>query len=318
MIAPPHEQAKRRKKVRLRVAIIVLVTLIPTFLTGFFVGKSYASNEKNNKHDETEKVESSTNQGNKQTDIEEEPIEHTDSEANKNTEDDPKDEAKVPDSVEKEKTEIVAKAEEVPLGKVVYLTFDDGPSELTDQFLDILLEEDVKATFFMQGTNLEKDHLQESVKRTTKEGHYIGGHSMTHEFNTLYKDFQFVPEMSETLALIHEITGTTPNLVRPPYGSAPGLKSDQIRNEIVEAGLKVWDWTIDSNDWKLKDNPAKIVESIKNGTNSDREVVLMHEKPQTLAALPQIIEFYKTQGYQFVVYDEANHFYLNFQNDTRM
>jgi len=314
MIASPHEQAKRRKKVRLRVAMIVLVTLIPTFLTGFFVGKSYASHEKNNKHDETEKVEPSTNQVNKQTDIEEAPIEPSDSEANKKTED----EAKVPDSVEKEKNEKVAEAAEVPLGKVVYLTFDDGPSELTDQFLDILKEEDVKATFFMQGTNLEKEHLQESVKRTTKEGHYIGGHSMTHEFNTLYKDFQFVPEMSETLALIHEITGTAPNLVRPPYGSAPGLKSDQIRNEIVEAGLKVWDWTIDSNDWKLKDNPAQIVESIKNGTNSDREVVLMHEKPQTLAALPQIIEFYKTQGYQFVVYDEANHFYLNFQNDIRM
>ena len=54
--------------------------------------------------------------------------------------------------------------------------------------------------------------------------------------------------MKETLALIHNITGTTPKLVRPPYGSAPGLKGEEIRNQIVEAAIKVWDWTIDSND----------------------------------------------------------------------
>lgn len=318
MKAPQNEQANGRKKVRLRVSMIVLVTLILTFLTGFIVGKSYAANEKNNKHDAAEKEAPSVNQDKEQIGVEGDPLEHSSSEANKDTDDNPKDKVKVPVSLEKEKTEKPVEIEEVPLGKVVYLTFDDGPSELTDQFLDILQEEDVKATFFMQGTNLEKEHLQESVKRTTKEGHYIGGHSMTHEFNTLYKDDQFVPEMSETLALIQEITGTHPNLVRPPYGSAPGLKSDQIRNQIVEAGIKVWDWTIDSNDWKLKDNPAQIVESIKNGTNSEREVVLMHEKPQTLAALPEIIQFYKKQGYKFVVYDETNHFYLNFQNDIRM
>lgn len=60
------------------------------------------------------------------------------------------------------------------------------------------------------------------------------------------------------------------------------------------------------------------MENIKSGTNADWEVVLMHEKPQTLAALPGIIAFYKKQGYKFVVYNEANHFQLNFQNDIRM
>ncbi|WP_368668779.1 polysaccharide deacetylase family protein [Sporosarcina sp. 6E9] len=245
-------------------------------------------------------------------------MEHPGSEENKSTQEDSTDEVEVPVNQEKEKTETLAEKEEEPLEKVVYLTFDDGPSLLTDQFLDVLDEHGVKATFFMQGSNLKKEHLQDSVKRATKEGHYIGGHSMTHEFNTLYKEYQFVPEMNETLALIHEITGTNPNLVRPPYGSAPGLKSEQIRNQIVDAGMYVWDWTIDSSDWALKDNPAQITENIKKGTNADTEVVLMHEKPQTLAALPEIIKFYKKQGYKFVVYDEANHFYLNFQNDKRM
>ena len=294
--------------------MIVLVTLI----TGFVVGKSYAANEKSIKQDMTEKVESSINQGKEQKNVEDKSLKHSNSDANNSTKQDPTEEIEAPISQDKEQTEKQASTEEKHLGKVVYLTFDDGPSKLTDQFLDVLHEQDVKATFFMQGSNLKKEYLQKSAKRATTEGHYIGGHSMTHEFKTLYKENQFVPEMNETLALIHEITGTKPNLVRPPYGSAPGLKSDQVRNQIVDAGIKVWDWTIDSNDWTLKDNPIQIIESIKSGTNADIEVVLMHEKPQTLAALPGIIAFYREQGYKFVVYDEANHFELNFQNDIRL
>lgn len=205
-----------------------------------------------------------------------------------------------------------------PLKKVVYLTFDDGPSRLTTQFLDILSEEDVKATFFMQGSNLKKEHLQESVKRAVREGHYVGGHSMTHIFEVLYAEEQFVTEMREALALIEEITGTKPNLVRPPYGSAPGLKSKQMRDEIVEVGIKIWDWTIDSKDWALKDDPQKIIEVIKEETKFDVEVVLLHETSQTLAVLPEIIAFYREQGYAFVVYDEAEHFYLNFLQDERL
>ncbi|PGP43563.1 peptidoglycan-N-acetylglucosamine deacetylase [Bacillus thuringiensis] len=205
-----------------------------------------------------------------------------------------------------------------PVGKVVYLTFDDGPSELTGEFLDVLKEQNVVSTFFMQGSNLQNTSFQENVKRAVKEGHYIGAHSMTHNSDKLYKKGQFVPEMKETLALIHNITGTTPKLVRPPYGSAPGLKGQDIRNKIVEAGIKVWDWTIDSNDWKLKGNPQQIIENVKRTTTEDVEVVLMHEKPQTLQALPEIIKFYKEKGYEFGVYNEADHFQLNFQKDQRL
>ncbi|KEK24589.1 polysaccharide deacetylase family protein [Bacillus gaemokensis] len=205
-----------------------------------------------------------------------------------------------------------------PVGKVVYLTFDDGPSTLTSQFLDVLKEQDIKATFFMQGSNLQNTSFQENVKRATKEGHYVGAHSMTHNSNKLYTNGQFVPEMKEALALIRDITGTDPKLVRPPYGSAPGLKSEDIRNQIVEAGMKVWDWTIDSYDWKLQGNPNQIIENVKKGTTDDVEVVLMHEKPQTLQALPEIIKFYKEKGYEFGVYNDAEHFHLNFQKDHRL
>ncbi|MGE7874486.1 polysaccharide deacetylase family protein [Bacillus paramycoides] len=221
---------------------------------------------------------------------------------------------------EKEKIEHTKKKKPdgKPEGKVVYLTFDDGPSTLTGQFLDVLKEQEVKATFFMIGKNLQNAGFQENVKRTIKEGHYIGGHSMTHDSKKLYTDGQFVPEMKEALALIRNITGTNPTLVRPPYGSAPGLKDQQIRDQIVKAGIKVWDWTIDSHDWELKDNPNQIVENIKKGTTDDVEVILVHEKPQTLQALPEIIKFYKEKGYEFGVYQDADHFHLNFQKDGRL
>ena len=64
---------------------------------------------------------------------------------------------------------------------------------------------------------------------------------------------------------------------------------------------------------KLKDNPTQIIDNVKKQTTEEVEVVLMHEKAQTLQALPEIIKFYKEQGYGFGVYNDEEHFRLNFQ-----
>ncbi|GKV68850.1 hypothetical protein NCCP2716_13480 [Sporosarcina sp. NCCP-2716] len=199
--------------------------------------------------------------------------------------------------------------------KTVYLTFDDGPSRWTDEIVEVLHTYDVKATFFMQGVNLQKPQLQDSVRRAAEAGHYIGAHSMTHNYRKLYTDQKFVPEMMATLQLIRQLTGTEPHLVRPPYGSAPGLKDSAIRSQIADEGLKVWDWTIDSHDWELRDNPAQIKRNIVNQLKNDTEVILMHEKQQTLDELPEIIQYLKQQGYSFAVYEDSHHFSVNFMND---
>ena len=60
--------------------------------------------------------------------------------------------------------------------------------------------------------------------------------------------------------------------------------------------MKVWDWTIDSNDWKLKDNSTQIIENVKKQTTEEVEVVLMHEKVQTLQALLKLLNFIKSKG----------------------
>ncbi|MFO1445001.1 polysaccharide deacetylase [Bacillus sp. Bva_UNVM-123] len=202
--------------------------------------------------------------------------------------------------------------------KVVYLTFDDGPSKWTKDILDVLKEYEIQGTFFMQGIHLEQAAYQADVIRATEEGNYVGAHSMTHDNTILYKNKQFVPEMKETLKLIHDITGTSPQLIRPPYGSIPGLKDDDILQQIIEEEMKVWDWTIESLDWKYQNDPKMIMKNIEDGTKNNIEVVLLHEKETTLKLLPEIITFFKNEGYSFGVYSDDAHFPCNFLSNNQL
>ncbi|MEH6979719.1 peptidoglycan-N-acetylglucosamine deacetylase [Bacillus pseudomycoides] len=199
--------------------------------------------------------------------------------------------------------------------KVVYLTFDDGPGKYTADLLNILKENDVKATFFLIGENVKQ--FPELVKREKEEGHYVGMHSMTHDFKKLYTSGEYVNEMKEDQGLIANIIKESPKLTRPPYGSMPGL-NEALRNRTVEANLKVWDWTIDSLDWKLPGNPNGVVQNVISGAKQEREVILMHEKKQTVQALQTIIDDLRKKGYEFEVYEEAAHFPLNFWHDDRI
>lgn len=141
---------------------------------------------------------------------------------------------------------------------------------------------------------------------------------MTHENTKLYKNKQFVPEMKETLKLIHDITGTSPQLVRPPYGSIPGLKDGAIVQQIIDEEMKVWDWTIESLDWKYQNDPKMILKNIQDGTKNNIEVVLLHEKEATLKLLPEIITFFKNEGYSFGVYSDDAHFPCNFLSNNQL
>ncbi|ABY46566.1 peptidoglycan-N-acetylglucosamine deacetylase [Bacillus mycoides] len=205
--------------------------------------------------------------------------------------------------------------------KVAYLTFDDGPGKYTAQLLDILKENDAKATFFLIGQNVKS--YPELVKREEVEGHYVGMHSMTHDYKKLYTQAGYVDEMKEDQSLIASILGHAPKLTRPPYGSMPGLH-EELRNKAVEDGLRVWDWTIDSLDWEYNSVPidtakAKIVQNVLAGATDPKEVILMHDiHPQSVAAVPAIIKGLKEKGYEFEAYHEDDHFPLNFMHDKRM
>ncbi|MFB7121803.1 peptidoglycan-N-acetylglucosamine deacetylase [Bacillus tropicus] len=205
--------------------------------------------------------------------------------------------------------------------KVAYLTFDDGPGKYTAELLNILRQNGAKATFFLIDENVKQ--FPDLVRREKEEGHYVGMHSMTHDFKKLYTNGEYVNEMKEDQNLTANILKESPKLTRPPYGSKPGL-NEGLRNKTVEAGLTVWDWTIDSLDWKYNNIPidsasAQIIQNVLAGATEPQEVILMHDiHPQSVAAVPAIIKGLKEKGYELEAYHEEEHFPVNFWHDNRI
>lgn len=193
--------------------------------------------------------------------------------------------------------------------KVAYLTFEDGPTALTPDILKSLQDQEVKATFFLIGSNI--DEQPDVVRTIAKAGHYIGPHSETHDYDTLYKKKQYVPEMLQVQKQIKQLTNHSPLLTRPPYGSTPGINKS-IAKEIEQAKLRVWDWSIDSMDWYYKDSAKEVAKTVISRAEDPVEIILLHEQPQTLRALPAIVAGLKKKGYQFSIYDEDFHVPYNF------
>ncbi|MCY9515150.1 polysaccharide deacetylase [Paenibacillus apiarius] len=187
--------------------------------------------------------------------------------------------------------------------KVVYLTFDDGPSLHTADVLDILAKENIKGTFFVLGQQAERN--PKLVERIVKEGHAIGNHSYNHEYKTLYSNFSnFWDQIKRTGRIVEKIIGYEPVLVRAPGGTI--MNFDKQYFELMDkAGYLVYDWHVDSADSKRRGVPAKeIAQAVKKGALLPETVVLMHDgvgHGETVKALPDIIAFYKSKGYTFSV-----------------
>jgi len=209
-------------------------------------------------------------------------------------------------------------AENTSTDKVVYITFDDGPSKYTDSILRILKQHNAKATFFLIGSKLNR--YKSEVERIVEEGSYPGLHSMTHDYNTLYKSgssANFIEEFQKEQTEIKEIVGFSPILIRAPYGSKPQI-DETFRGDIAASGFRMWDWTLDSKDWNLPGKPDEIVELVSNNLHRDQEVILLHEREQTVQALPRIMKILEDRGYKFEVYDPNDHIIVNFSGDPRL
>jgi peptidoglycan/xylan/chitin deacetylase (PgdA/CDA1 family) len=189
-------------------------------------------------------------------------------------------------------------------GTTVYMTFDDGPSATSTQLLDILAKYDVKATFFMLGPKMNTYPSQ--VKRIEKEGHGLGLHGMTHRQEKFYASpAAALGEMNNDNAILKKITGAGTTLIRPPYGSKPYF-TNAFRDKVLSQGYHLWDWNVDSEDWKYKENSAKIYNSVMNQVHKQKKtdsnpIILMHDQKATLKVLPQILESLKKEGYHFEI-----------------
>ena len=182
-------------------------------------------------------------------------------------------------------------------GKVVYLTIDDGPSEYTDEIIKILNDNNVKATFFMINPNMQA--YPQQVKNIVSNGNTSGFHSVSHDIHKLYAtDNSAKEEFDINQKTFKEITGQTSKIIRLPFGSKP-YTSRASYNALVNAGYKLWDWTLDTEDWKS--TSPQIVETIKKHTHdTDNIVLLIHERKQTVAVLDEIIKYFKKEGFEIL------------------
>jgi peptidoglycan/xylan/chitin deacetylase (PgdA/CDA1 family) len=190
---------------------------------------------------------------------------------------------------------------QLPARRTVYLTFDDGPSGMTEAILDILKKEGIHATFFVLGNQAEKyPHI---IKRIIREGHSLGNHSYNHEYKEIYRDFQgFWSQIQQSEHILEKIVGFKPKLLRAPGGTY--LNFDAFYFYYLEqAGYEIHDWNVDSRDSVKKGVLKKeIIDEIKKTKLRDQMNVLFHDAEghqSTVAALPEIIRFYKKAGYQF-------------------
>lgn len=194
-------------------------------------------------------------------------------------------------------------------GKVVYLTIDDGPSEYTDEIIKILNKNNVKATFFMINNNMQAYPKQ--VKNIVENGNTAGFHSVTHDIHKLYVSKTSAKEEFDTnQATFKKITGQTSKVIRLPFGSKPYTPRASY-NALVDSGYKLWDWTLDTEDWRS--TSSQIMENVKKySSGSDNVVLLMHERKQTVEILDEMIKYLKSEGFEILPIkqsDEARNYW---------
>lgn len=186
----------------------------------------------------------------------------------------------------------------------VALTFDDGPyTGITENILDVLKKEKLKATFFVCGKQLEFQKNVEILKRADKEGHIIASHTYNHPDLTTLSDAQIIKEMNDTSNTIKAAINKRPKLMRPPYGKI----NDRARALLVAMGYQIVGWNIDSNDWDCNKSTQKIQQDVIAQMGPGKSgILLMHDlRKNTYEALPAIIKAFRNNKNRIVQLDKC-------------
>ncbi len=182
--------------------------------------------------------------------------------------------------------------------KVVFLTFDDGPSAAaTPKVLDVLAGFGARATFFVRG-----DKIPEApgvLLQARRQGHALGNHGFSHIRLWTKKRKEIIEEIEKTNHLLEKTAGVRPQFFRPPYGKIrPGM------TKLVEnLGLKTVLWSVDSRDYipatTVQDVVRQVLGKVKSGS-----IVLFHDAgptaEKTSQALPIILQNLQNRGFQFL------------------
>jgi peptidoglycan/xylan/chitin deacetylase (PgdA/CDA1 family) len=199
--------------------------------------------------------------------------------------------------------------------KIVAFTFDDGPRpEFLLRALPYFAKENIPVTFFVIGGKANK--YPEWIKREFREGHEIENHTMNHVCLakpsprwTACPDIsseQAIAEVKRAMDVIEKLTGYRTRFVRPPHFAMTRERKREIESALNVRVLAHGSASIGSLDWVYRD-PEKVVAEITNTFKSRGDgayVIVFHENDVTLEALPLIIKFFRSRGYEFVRLDE--------------
>lgn len=182
--------------------------------------------------------------------------------------------------------------------KVVALTFDDGPSQYTNTLLDILEQNDAKATFFMQGVNVAR-YGADTIPRMVSLGCTLGNHSYDHVNLKSGGAEVAKQEFDQTDALIAQYNnGTGAAVIRFPYG-------EYTKELAADTGRSCWFWDIDTLDWKTKNVESNISAVLDNVAENGGNIILMHDIHEaSVEACKTIIPELKNRGYELVTVEE--------------
>lgn len=183
--------------------------------------------------------------------------------------------------------------------KVVALTFDDGPTELTNDILAILDKHCAKATFFWLGKNLS--NKVDIIKKAKENGHLIANHSWDHTNGTNLNNSELWENQVWRTFVELKKFGIQSNYYRPPFGGITQEQIDFLGNKDIKTVL----WSITTMDWDKTQNDYKDIAGKFKLYLHKGAIVLLHDydfgkSDQKLKALEKIIEYGKSQGYSFV------------------
>lgn len=196
--------------------------------------------------------------------------------------------------------------------KVVYLTFDDGPSkQYSPEILDILKKYNIRATFFTTGTSIENggEEAKKILQESYAYGNSIGNHSYSHDYSKLYPGGKldlnsFENDFNRNLKLLQGALGKDFNtsIIRCPGGFNSWKGMDSLRESLDSKNISSIDWNALSGDsTKIKNDPKKMYEeAISTSKDKNLVVLLMHEtNKHTPEYLEKLIKHYHENGYEF-------------------
>lgn len=195
--------------------------------------------------------------------------------------------------------------------KVAYLTFDDGPSNITKKVLDILEEYNVNATFFLIGSQITEDTIP-IIEEAIAQGNTIGIHTYTHKGDTIYCSVEaYLEDFQKAEERIYEATRVKPTIFRFPWGSA-NCYLNQLGDSVIEVlenkGYVYYDWNVSAEDSIGKPTEYSIVHNIEKDFKKYTEpIILMHDSSindLSAKALPKVIEMIQKEGYRFDTLDK--------------